>query len=1037
MKEKSKITLNKKSYPLYVGGSAASQFRDWDGMGSSVVLEAQFISDAYEAADIIWSIEDTEIADFDYFGSAGEEEGKRRVRARRTGITAVSAQLPDGSCAECRITVIDNYTRLTVSGIELNTRQLQLQTGKSARLIPVLYPKDIYENGMLDDSLIWESGDESVATVTDGRVTAVGAGETDIVVRSRDVDRTAVCHVIAGEADTAPAHIVCDEVRELYVGEQLKLPGENALVWQSDNRYVAAVDEWGCVTAGSASLGQKVDETGMEVQEVLKEVKIYATRTQGGGVTVYPVRVKPAPSPLHRLSVWPAEMNIPSGESANVTAAANTPLPQCGAVRWESSREEVLSVIPVENTIYGTAQARIVARSPGEARVTAFIGDKKACCQVCVTQEAVKVNEVRMAAEMEIEIDQVYQFLPELTEHAANKKLHWIGSGFGAATLDREGNVQGYCPGECRIYAIADDSLSQDQRGMMKQLNGSRMLPAGDEKLEKLLAGAVYGECVLTVREGHPALRNLHAVEEAATDHSVLLLWNRASLLDTGEFDRYLISCGGESVGETGKLGLRVENLSPSTEYLFRVEAVDKAGTVLAHAKVSAATASRSPVLNVCDFGARGDGLGMDTFFIQKAIDACPAGGTVLLPENHIFVSGALFLKSDMTFQVDGILMGSPDPKDYPRVITKWEGWRKLEQAADQWENRPEKTCGVGPGQKLLHYPVFVNHCPHASLLNAGCYEEGENGVSGPYPLENLVICGKGQINANGFSLAYNEGPNGNTGKITPVEYPVKDATSRGSAIRIHNGRNIYVKDVQVAYAPGWTVHCIYCEHITFDGMEIVSQGDGDCGRGTDILNCVHIFNGDGIDPESCVHVNLFDILFTTGDDAVAIKSGRNREGSELDKPNAYIRVTDCISRWSLGGFGTGSETAAGSHDLLFQNLLIEDILISGIWIKTCAPRGGLTEHIQVRDVKASGCNSPVWVYNDYSSTSVHANPSLNLPVVRHLVFENVHGAANNELGFRLEGTCECKIQDVQLRGVSGGGREDRYLHCERVSVKH
>ena len=441
----------------------------------------------------------------------------------------------------------------------------------------------------------------------------------------------------------------------------------------------------------------------------------------------------------------------------------------------------------------------------------------------------------------------------------------------------------------------------------------------------------------------------------------------------------------------------------------------------MSEATVTAATRPKSEIRNVLDYGASGDGRSMDTFFIQKAIDDCPKGGTVWLPDNHVFVSGALFLKSDMTFQVDGILWGSSDPKDYPRVITRWEGWRKLEQSAKNWKNSTEKLPD--------------NHCPHASLLNAGCYDEGEKGTTGPYNVENLVISGKGQINSNGFMLAYNEGANINTTKVASVDYPVKDATSRGSAIRIHNGRNIYMKDIQVAYAPGWTVHTIYCDRITFDGMEVVSQGDGDCGLGSDIFHCGHIFNGDGIDPESCTHVNLFDILFTTGDDAVAIKSGRNREGNELDKPNAYIRITDCASKWSLGGFGTGSESASGSHDLLFQNLTVEEVLISGIWLKTCAPRGGITEHIQVRDLTAGRCNSPVWIFNHYSGARVHPNPSLNPPVVRHLTFENVHGKESNELGFRLEGTSGCMIQDVRLRGVSSGGRENRISFCQNVVI--
>ena len=1022
MKKKSQIALNKRTYPLYVGGSAAANFRDFDGKGSSVVLEATVNSQSFGVEDIIWDVEDAELADFEFNGEM-LACGQRRVRARRTGMTKVYAKLPDGAVAECILTIIDHYSRLTVAEIVLNTDALHLQTGDSTQLLPILYPKDLFQNGMLNTQLIWESMDETVAVVTDGKIKALGKGETDIVVRSVDVNRVARCHVtVASEAGaSSPKQVICEEIREMSVGEQLQLPAQGKhIVWQSDNRYVVDVDNKGCVTAGSVSSNQQVDATGMIVTEVPQQVWIYATDVEGGNITKYPIHVKKDQIALQYIVMSMAECSIPVGESQNVTVALSHSAPRQGQVLWESSNKDVLSIVATEDTIYGTAQAIITAKEVGEAIVTASFEGKTDSCLITVTKEAVKVDEIRMEKYLEINVDQVYQIFPRITKLATNKKLYWVGTDDSVATVDREGNVMGYCPGECKLYAIAEDSLSMEQRAYLKKSRLEETFSPDSQTFQEILENAIYSECVLKVRVGSVALRNLHVVKESVTDHSVLLLWNRASLLDTGEFDHYIVKCNGVVVAATKKLGYRAEGLTPKTEYRFHVSAIDRNGEVIAEAEVGTMTADASPIINVLDYGAAGDGSRLDTYFIQKAINECPIGGTVLLPQNHVFVSGALFLKSNMTFRVDGILMGSTDPKDYPRVVTRWEGWRKLEQPAEEWANTTSK--------------VPVNHCPHASLLNAGCYDEGENSCLGPYNLENLVICGKGQINANGFSLAYNEGPNINGVKLVSKEYPIKDATSRGSAIRIHNGKNVYVKDVQVAYAPGWTIHTIYCEHITFDGMEVVSQGDGDCGFGTSVLDCGHMHNGDGIDPESCVHTNLFDILFTTGDDAVAIKSGRGKEGNELDKPNAYIRITDCVSKWSLGGFGTGSETASGSHDLLFQNLEIEDILVSGIWIKTCPERGGLTEHIQVRDMIAGGCKSPVWIFNTYTSTSVQANPSLNKPIVRHLTFENVHGKENNELGFVLDGSSECMIQDVHFRGCTNGGRDNRVVGCENVS---
>lgn len=1033
MKKESMILLNKNTYPLYVGGSFAENFQDWDGKGSSVLLEAAVLSESFSVVDITWEIENRDIADFEEDCEGLITDGRRRVRARQTGITTVVAQLPDGARAECCLTVIDSFTRFTVSEIVLNTQKLHLKKGDSAQLIPILYPKDIYGNGMLDTSLVWESKDEKIASVEKGKIIGVGNGETDIVVHSVDVGRMTSCHVIVSESVTVlPEQEVKEAIRELRVGESINLLDEKnsrrstrQFVWRSDNRYIADVDDNGCVTAYSASLAQEVSENGMKVCEVPETIWIYATEIEGGNVTKYPIRVNPVPVSLHGISVFPSELSIPVGESKKVSAIICPSVPHQYPISWESSNEQILTVAATEGTVYGEAQALVSAKCPGEVTVTITIEGISTDCKITVTEDIVKVDSIQMENQLVIDVDQVLQIHPVLPECATNKKLHWLGTDFSVATLDREGNVQGYKAGECKIYTIADDSLSVEKRALLKELQERGVLSkeSDGESLQSLLSGTVYAECTIRVKDECNALRNLHIVEESVTDNSILLLWNRATLLDTGDFDRYQVFCNGELVTETKKLGYRAEGLEPSTMYRFEVAALDMQGNVMFSDSVAGTTRPKSEVINVLHYGAVGNGKNMDTYFIQRAIDECPKGGTVLLPENHVFVSGALFLKSDMTFQVDGILLGSDNPKDYPRVYTKWEGWRKLEQSADCWENTTEK--------------VPDNHCPHASLLNAGGYEEGENSSTGPYNLENLVICGKGQINANGFVLAYNEGANINTLKVTSREYPVKDATSRGSAIRIHNGKNVYMKDVQVAYAPGWTIHTIYCEHITFDGMEVVSQGDGDFGRGTDIFNCGHIFNGDGIDPESCVHVNMFDILFTTGDDAVAIKSGRGREGNELDKPNAYIRITDCISRWSLGGFGTGSETAAGSHDLLFQNLTIEDILISGIWLKTNFSRGGITEYIQVRDMTAEKCDSPVWIFHTYSADRPQANPAECFPTVRHLVFENVHGHETNKLGFRLQGCPECMIQDITLRGVSSGGREDRITYCENLVIKN
>lgn len=61
------------------------------------------------------------------------------------------------------------------------------------------------------------------------------------------------------------------------------------------------------------------------------------------------------------------------------------------------------------------------------------------------------------------------------------------------------------------------------------------------------------------------------------------------------------------------------------------------------------------------------------------------------------------------------------------------------------------------------------------------------------------------------------------------------------------------------------------------------------------------MWNGDGWDPNSSTNCTIFACEFCTGDDAVAIKSGKNPEGNIINRPTKHIRVFDCHS-----GFGHG-----------------------------------------------------------------------------------------------------------------------------------
>ena len=243
----------------------------------------------------------------------------------------------------------------------------------------------------------------------------------------------------------------------------------------------------------------------------------------------------------------------------------------------------------------------------------------------------------------------------------------------------------------------------------------------------------------------------------------------------------------------------------------------------------------RSQVFEITQYGARGDGQTVNTQTIQKAIDACTEGGTVLVPAGT-FLSGALFLKSNMTLKIaaGGVLKGTTNLDDYrPFIESRFEGWDLL--------------C-------------------FASLLNAG-----KRDTQGPPNASNIKILGEGTIDGSG-------------GVLDRAQSQDSGIRSRGRAVHLINTENVYLQGLTISYGPGWTTHAIYSKNLTFSQLKIISRNPE-----------YRIRNGDGIGADSSSSVYIFDNYFKTGDDSITVKSGKNLIGYNVGRPSADIRITDNV----------------------------------------------------------------------------------------------------------------------------------------------
>ena len=401
------------------------------------------------------------------------------------------------------------------------------------------------------------------------------------------------------------------------------------------------------------------------------------------------------------------------------------------------------------------------------------------------------------------------------------------------------------------------------------------------------------------------------------TENSATLLWDKQY---GNEAVAYEISLNGKLIASEARTNCTLTNLSPATSYTVRLSIKQsKNDTSKEVNTLQFKTLSAGKIYNILDYGAKNGKLFKNTRAIQAAIDACSEGGTVYIPKG-IFVSGALFLKSNMTLYIEkgAVLKGSLSPDDYlPMIPNRFEGWEL-------------KT--------------------YASLINAGTLDR-----NGDYNVRNLRITGGGTIWGGGKRLG-------------DAMIKANGIRSRGRLICLMNCRYVSISNLTITEPPCWTIHYIYSNNITCHDLNIITNG---------------IRNGDGIDPDSSTDCYIFNCTFDTGDDCIAIKSGKNPEGFFIAKPTKNVRITDCDFKKGHG-ISIGSEMSGGVSDVLVQDCKAGNLL-HGMQIKGTKDRGGY-----VRNVTVANCQLlQITVFSALNYNN-DGDPAPELPTFEKFVFKNI-----------------------------------------------
>ncbi len=376
---------------------------------------------------------------------------------------------------------------------------------------------------------------------------------------------------------------------------------------------------------------------------------------------------------------------------------------------------------------------------------------------------------------------------------------------------------------------------------------------------------------------------------------------------------------------------------------------------------------------------------------INKAIAACSkkGGGRVIVPSGT-FITGAITLLSHVNLVVekDAVLKFAFEPDLYPIVPTRWEGI----------DCRNLSPC------------IYAYKQTDIAVTGEGTIDgSGANNTWWPWNGNPRFGFKEGMISQRGGSRARLL-KNAEDGVPMDQRIFTKEDGLRPQLINFYLCENILMENLTLLNSPFWVIHPLLSKNITVRGMKIINDGP----------------NGDGCDPESCDGVLIENCFFNTGDDCIAIKSGRNNDGRLWDKPSENIIIRNCEMKNGHGGVVIGSEISGGCRNVYAENNVMDSPELERVVrIKTNTCRGGVIENINARNIKVGVCKESVLKINlDYEPKEICCRGFV--PTVRNVNIENIT-CEKSKYGVQiiaLDSVCnvyDINVKDCHFNGVKDG----------------
>lgn len=358
---------------------------------------------------------------------------------------------------------------------------------------------------------------------------------------------------------------------------------------------------------------------------------------------------------------------------------------------------------------------------------------------------------------------------------------------------------------------------------------------------------------------------------------------------------------------------------------------------------------------DITKFGAVSGGTFDCTESIKKAIEAChkSGGGRVLVPAGT-YLTGAVHLKSNVNLHISegATLQFSSEPAKYLQVVrSRWEGTELMNYSPLIYAYEQENIAVTGEGML------------DGSASDENWWGWARRGTGGK---ESKAMTSVRQLREMGDTNV-------------PVEKRLfgEGHFLRPSFIAPFRCKNILIEDISIIRSPFWEITPTLCSNITVRRINISSHGP----------------NNDGCDPDSCRDVLIEECLFDTGDDCIAIKSGRDNDGRRVGVPSENIIVRNCTMKDGHGGVVIGSEISGGCRNVFVENCKMDSPnLDRALRFKSNAVRGGVLENVFMRNIEVGQVTEAVLTIDFLYDTGAKGDFK---PSLKNVLLENVNSSAS------------------------------------------